>query len=413
MISYLSFYPDRFKLHRLFMIFLLPVLTGCHQSKLENALQLAGTNRFELERVLAYYSQDPSESLKLKAAIFLIENMPGHISYTGPVIDSYYEQTDRILNSNLSPQEKSEQFDLIDAMHPDLRNYVVEDVKIIKADFLIKNIDQAHEDWRGKRMLRHVSFDQFCEFMLPYKIDELQALDCWRDSLRGKYSTRYREAPASNLHASSVWYAAHLINEQINDTFSQYHHQGKSHHFLKASQIDKIAFGECKDFCNLATAILRSEGLPVSKESFPHRGNRPYGHSWFSVLDNNGTLLPFYWGIGSIPGGAFFPDDRIPKVYRNSWSKNPKADRYLKSCRNVPIHVDVFKKDVTAEYTSVSHITIPVLHGYKKAQWAYIAVFDNQDWMVVDFGEIKKGKARFETWDGELLISYSGTMERN
>ena len=43
-------------------------------SPLERALQAAGENRGELEKVLAHYAQDPTDSLKLKAARFLIEH---------------------------------------------------------------------------------------------------------------------------------------------------------------------------------------------------------------------------------------------------------------------------------------------------------------------------------------------------
>ncbi|WP_291529169.1 hypothetical protein [Bacteroides sp. UBA939] len=52
-------------------------------SHLEQALILAGENRPELEKVIAYYSSDRADSLKLEAALFLIENMPGHYSYEG------------------------------------------------------------------------------------------------------------------------------------------------------------------------------------------------------------------------------------------------------------------------------------------------------------------------------------------
>lgn len=45
---------------------------------LEQALICSGENRFELEKVLAHFSYNPSDSSKYKAAVYLIENMPGH-----------------------------------------------------------------------------------------------------------------------------------------------------------------------------------------------------------------------------------------------------------------------------------------------------------------------------------------------
>ena len=58
-------------------------------NQLENALCLAGENRIELEKVLNRYARNPGDSLKLRAAEFLIENMPGHSYYEGALLDDY------------------------------------------------------------------------------------------------------------------------------------------------------------------------------------------------------------------------------------------------------------------------------------------------------------------------------------
>ncbi len=65
------------------LLFLLSSCSGNESEALEQALQMAGDNRAELEKVLAHYSHAPADSLKLRAAVFLIENMPGHYSYDG------------------------------------------------------------------------------------------------------------------------------------------------------------------------------------------------------------------------------------------------------------------------------------------------------------------------------------------
>ena len=50
---------------------------------LEVALQSAENNRKELEKVLCHYQKNPADSLKYKAACFLIENMPNKYSING------------------------------------------------------------------------------------------------------------------------------------------------------------------------------------------------------------------------------------------------------------------------------------------------------------------------------------------
>ena len=49
-------------------------LVSCQHGAMEQALELAGDNRKELEKVLVHYQDS---GLKYDAARFLIENMPG------------------------------------------------------------------------------------------------------------------------------------------------------------------------------------------------------------------------------------------------------------------------------------------------------------------------------------------------
>lgn len=62
-------------------------ISGCvtKVDRLEYALEFAGENRRELEKVLEYYSDD---SLKYRAAYFLIENMPRWYAYDGWQLDT-------------------------------------------------------------------------------------------------------------------------------------------------------------------------------------------------------------------------------------------------------------------------------------------------------------------------------------
>ena len=86
-----------------FCVMLCIFFSSCGQKndKLENALKLAKENQKELEKVLAHYAQHPADALKLKAAEFLIENMPGHYTIQGTLINEYrekiYADTDSLL----------------------------------------------------------------------------------------------------------------------------------------------------------------------------------------------------------------------------------------------------------------------------------------------------------------------------
>ena len=82
----------------LFVIIGGSLLYSCSQEKkketaivlpLEAALSQAGENRVELEKVLHRYQSNPSDSLKYRAACFLIENMPSYTYYKGKLLEQY------------------------------------------------------------------------------------------------------------------------------------------------------------------------------------------------------------------------------------------------------------------------------------------------------------------------------------
>ena len=72
----------------LFLLILVYLFSGCRKNPvlLEEVLAYSGANRPELEKVIAHYARNPEDSLKLRAAVFLIENMPGHYAMEGQVI---------------------------------------------------------------------------------------------------------------------------------------------------------------------------------------------------------------------------------------------------------------------------------------------------------------------------------------
>ncbi|NDV65498.1 hypothetical protein [Bacteroides sp. 224] len=161
------------------------IVSSCNLQKneLEKTLTLAGENRTELESVLSYYNQQPEDSLKYKAACFLIENISGHYSYKDTSrINKYYRELDSIATAY-----KGKSNHLKDSLFRSIINKysenqeLIPDIQIIKADYLIMNIEQSFKVWQNGDWSQHLDFDEFCEYILPYKSCEMQILDNWRE----------------------------------------------------------------------------------------------------------------------------------------------------------------------------------------------------------------------------------------
>lgn len=78
---------------RLLPVFVLLLLASCsfrENDPLSFALNISGENRTELQKVLDYYSA-PADSLKRRAAEYLIGNMAGKYTVTSPALEAYEE----------------------------------------------------------------------------------------------------------------------------------------------------------------------------------------------------------------------------------------------------------------------------------------------------------------------------------
>jgi hypothetical protein len=147
---------------------------------IESALKLAGDNRQEMETVLKHYSSNSADSLKLRAAEFLISIMPAHFyraekTELYEAIDSMNRafRHDYLDDSNIYRQ----QFDLYRQNYDSLEKSVQvspttiqNDVTSLKADFLINHIDAVFAIFEHSPWKPYLSFQNFCEYLLPYNI---------------------------------------------------------------------------------------------------------------------------------------------------------------------------------------------------------------------------------------------------
>lgn len=153
-------------------------LTGCmRQSRLEAMLGVTGENRKELEKVLEHYRYDDR---KYRAACFLIENMGSRHSVAGRGVDEFYAFIDSVY------QIHRQEYD-IPAIYEEYRRTAHHqgtgfhrkwDLKHLTAEHLIRSIDDAFEMW-GKPWNSHLTLEEFCEWILPYRLHN-ELLEDWR-----------------------------------------------------------------------------------------------------------------------------------------------------------------------------------------------------------------------------------------
>lgn len=333
-----------------------------HDTQLEYALKLAEGNRDELEKVLTHYEHD---SLKLEAARFLIRNMPGHYSYSDTVVFTpYYNGLDSLL---VAMKDTTDIWVIRDSLisfsqrYSNLRASKISDIRVITSTYLIQNIDSAFAQWQKGKWAHHINFDDFCEYLLPYKAEELQPLDNWRTHLRTFHPDHLNELAYCDLYRHSALKAAITLNNNLwyymrptitEETIKQpvYRWQTRL----------RIPVGTCGEYSAISTSIFRSQGIPVVMDFTPQWAFRSLGHSWNVLLAENGKHIPFS-GATSGPDQPHKQGERMAKVFRRTYSMNPELRLLLQTKEYIPdIFRNPFIKDVTEEYMDCQDINISI-----------------------------------------------------
>ena len=378
-------------------ILLTILLTSCQMKTaapgIEEALSRAGDNRGELLRVLQHY-EERGDSLKLRAAEFLIGNMVGRGFLTGRAIDEYYQFIDSVY------QIEQEEYDVawINQVFREQARYQEEkpiwqlDVQILSANYLIQNIDEAFAVW-NRPWNQHLTFEEFCEWVLPYRLDN-EIPEEWR--------TLYRKRFEPLVMADSIRTAKQACDTMNNALAQQYAIHIESMMLpiaLRPSTLLQIKYGLCNDYSNFALFAMRAAGIPVAIETVPHWGRGNNRHLFCVVYDNDSTFHDFAGVEGhTVDTHLIRFRNEIPKVYRRTFGKQAESLAMQHGNEDIPVFFqNPNMADATANYPFIGARDITVdLPQNTDRRFAYLCVFDPQGWTPVAWGHIEGEQARFE-----------------
>lgn len=354
--------------HLLFLCVIGTVLQACTTpSKLEEALRLGGDNRRQLEKVLQHYTA-PEDSLKLKAARFLIANMPGHYTLRGDKIDHFRQMIDQAPECSYY-YKKLYDITLDHFIQNDKNIRHEEDVEHISADFLIRHIDATFEVINRHQLLEFIPFNLILEHLLPYRF-EYERLDLWRDSL------------PTTVTASLDDPFPEIFNK-IRSTSRFFHGLNPNITFIN-NLLRQNPLKDCY-FTTYNTLFSdRVMGIPSIMDHFPFYSNRNGYHYWCVDLPLISKELNIV--------GTF--DRRSAKVYRHTFSPNPTLSRENEEF--IPeLFLNPFRQDVTSLYYYTTDIKIENATT-STPRYAYLCVFNNLQWKPIAAGEVSRGQVEFK-----------------
>lgn len=307
------------------------------EKNLNFAFNYAENNRAELEKVLIHYKND---SLKQEAAKFLIRNMPACFSYQqGGDMDSVkYALTLTDSHHYLEPNI-IQKWNIY--YYPGLPK--IYDAKIITSEYLIDNIDRAFKQWQKRPWGKYLSFEDFCEYILPYRVGN-EPLENWRKLYEDSFSFLLD----SVYTGSDIIEATNLLKEYLKEP--QFRH-------CTAFNLPNLGplylfynrFGNCADYADLFTYACRSIGIPCVEET----NVRNY-HTWNVIKDTTDLDIPCWYDTWMIyRGDKKVGDFRCGKVYRKTYEMQiDEVKKYTTEewDKLYPYYKNPYQKDVSHSY---------------------------------------------------------------
>lgn len=385
---------------------ILVYLSGCqseNDKRLNFALKLASENRHELEEVLEHYKNDP---LKLKAARFLIENMPGHAGYDSTDLKQWHKTYEQL--HDISAKHNWERSGLwareTNAFWNEHKTNIHfplmhTDISTLKADWLIREIDLAFKAWQENGFTKNASFDDFCTYILPYRFQNGVCPDNARHIFYQRHAGHYSDTTKSF--------------QEITDSLN-YAYRFLQFNFFAASSVPIYSVGTFeylkRGLCNHMTwynaLLLSALGMAVAIDFVPEWGNRNESHSW-NALIINGNSYPFepFWDNDRWKYKKIYNNEnfdliwgkfRLPKVFRNTYEfhlEGPIADKQVSSTDIPSLFRNLRIKDVSKQYFETSDVSINLTENIPdNARYCYLCVYSTKGWVPVQWGKIEKNR---------------------
>ncbi|ATA72742.1 hypothetical protein CGC49_05195 [Capnocytophaga sp. H4358] len=330
--------------------------------------------------MLSHYEND---SLKYKSVVFLIENMPYYHYQVSAEINSVKILLSNIFQKrNLTEKERQKGIRFLQTSQPIIK----QDIKEIKAEMLIENIDYAFKVWQEKPWNKHLSFDDFCELILPYCIAEEPLTNCCK-----AYYEKYNPILDSLYKGTDVVEACNILSDYMKTEGFYYFIDFPTPRQDADFQLNN-RIGTCREACDIAIYVMRSVGIPVTTDIYPYSPEYRIDHQWNVVRDTTGKYLPFWYEQFNAVRDDNFTDQRKKgKVFRMTYG----VQQNLEELKNLPASLqNPFLKDVTDEYFGKNRMAIPIKNQVKNA---FIGVFTARNgWLAIGKGDVKKDSLIFE-----------------
>lgn len=140
---------------------------GSRRSERVHVREMALAENPGLKGILELYQED---SLKYEAALFLIDNMAYYQGADSGELESVYKAYDIFSTGRYTYRQALDSAERLCGKPKNVQQIRWKADVDMEPGFLVSNIEWAFKVWREQPWGKNVSFEQFCEYILPYRI---------------------------------------------------------------------------------------------------------------------------------------------------------------------------------------------------------------------------------------------------
>ena len=352
----------------------------------------AGPNAPELLRTLDHFRRDPDTG-KYEAAKFLIRNMDLYYFKTDPFSDQKVDWASKHPECNEEQLESGDDsLELVwQEMKLSSRVEKIRDGRHVSSDFLILHINQAFYLWENSPWSDHFTFDQFCEYFLPYKTN-MGRPAFWIE----EYKNKYEFVLDSSGMVPSPAETAYRVWDTIQSHFRGYYLKLRRH--LSADEMDNTLTGDCLILADWLGYIFKSVGLPVANIYTPKWANAGANHHWNAWMDSDGNWREIMSRGETVKNWEYV----APKIFARTGGKQKLSFRALAEeagldLSDIPPRLRPWNVlDITSDIIPTADKEVRLTgNAPPGAKFVYLAVYDQREWIPVNWAVVSGKTAVF------------------
>ncbi len=370
------------------LLFTICVSCSKYSSEVSEALKLAGENGKELEKVFKHYEKT-EDSLKLKSAYFLVENMTHHYYYEVNPIEEWkkvLKYSDKLKKDSVFIKNKWKYANKVkDAYKNKMKyaNYAPRfDIQEMKSSEMIENIELAFKVW-PKPWNDFLDFEGFCNYILPYRISH----EPYDVNFRKEYFNRKDSLVNEKFKNSS-----NIIEfERKFDVFENgWLYYGLINKDIRVADTKKLKLADCVGHSILQGSERLAVGIP-SVFDYTYWPNGNGAHYWTAVMfhkDSSIVQSDFFKG----KPGRYSITGRPSNIFRQMFAKQKKSLAMVeKDVSKIPAFFkNPYVKDVTNEYLPTQKVTIKLKpQNDEILKYAFLCIRNDRKWKPVEWRATK------------------------